>query len=246
MSVCTCRTSGDKRSSDTPVLSSPAPQVLCRGLSCERRVEDSQQADSGASGNYAWQCCGLHFWLLVPKSTVFSPGKPVFGPGLAALFQPNVFISLPSAGLTSCRWGSQSFPRLIRSGKSITTSLLLQWLITSHYISLQHGMCRLPAFQLVCLVPYLLAESLLKDHIFWLNSPMMMSPLCCMWQILECPPVEKMVELLSAPASSSSCGCYSCRWCFWWPVYFPEGLSCLQTPQCYPPKDIVGAVGAWP
>lgn len=183
MSLCTCRTSGDKRSTDTPVLYSPAPQMLCRGLSCERRVEDSQQAGSGASGSYACQCsaevCTSGCWY--PNSPLFHQRNQfIFGADLAALFQPDVFISLPSAGLTSCIQGSQSFPRLIKSNDSITTSLLFQWLIASHYISLQHGMCRVPVFQVVCLVPYLLAESFLKDHIFGLNSPMMMSPLCCM------------------------------------------------------------------
>lgn len=48
------------------------------------------------------------------------------------------------------------------------------------------------------------------------------------------------MELLSAPASSSSCGCCSWRWCFWWLVHFPEGLSCLQTLQCYTPKTLLG------
>lgn len=186
MSLCTCRTSGDKRSTGTPVLSSSAPRMLCRGLSCERRVEDSQQAGSVASRSYAWQCsaevCTSGCWYPPFKNSPFfhQGNEFISGPGLAALFQPDIFVPLPPPGLTSCIQGSQSFPRLIKSGKSITTSLLLQWLITSHYISLKRGMYRILAFQLVCYFPYLLAESLLKNHIFCFNSAMMVTPLCCM------------------------------------------------------------------
>lgn len=99
----------------------------------------------------------LRFVLLAAGTQIhhfFHQGNQfISGPGLAALFQPNVFISLPLAGLTFCIQGSQSFPRLIKSARSIIISLLLQWLITSHYISLQLGMCRVLAFHLVCLIP---------------------------------------------------------------------------------------------
>lgn len=61
----------------------------------------------------------LRFALLVAGTQIhrfFHQGNQfISGPGLVAVFQPNAFISLPSAGLNSCIRGSQSFPRLINS-----------------------------------------------------------------------------------------------------------------------------------
>lgn len=112
MPLCTCRTSGDKEA-QTPQSFLPQPHKcfaegspVTGGLKILNRLA---QVPGSAVLRFALLVAGTQIHCFFHQGNQF-----ISGPGLAAVFQPNVFISLPSAGLTSCIQGSQSFPSLIK------------------------------------------------------------------------------------------------------------------------------------